>query len=148
MAISLCLTPLTSQTQTHKKIPIFKSINKPIITIKPTVSRQIILPRINCVHNHGSSDQLLPLNLRGRKPRWENLLSTAASLYPVYVTVGGIFACLQPSTFSWFVNKGPVSYSLSLGFIMLVMGLTLELKDLMNLFMERPLSVSFLKVHC
>lgn len=147
MAISLCLTPLTSQTQTHKKIPIFKSINKPIFTIKPTVSRQIILPRINCVDNNGSSDQL-PLNLSGRKPRWENLLSTAASLYPVYVTVGGIIACLQPSTFSWFVDKGPVSYSLSLGFIMLVMGLTLELKDLMNLFVERPLSVSFFKVHC
>lgn len=146
MAISLCLTPFTSQTQTHKKVPIFKSINNPVISIKPTISRRSNLPTINCVNNNGSSDQQLPVNLSGTKPRWENLLSTAASLYPVYVTVGGIIACLQPSSFSWFVDKGPASYSLSLGFIMLAMGLTLELKDLINLFMERPLSVSYFKV--
>ncbi|OWM79335.1 hypothetical protein CDL15_Pgr003508 [Punica granatum] len=76
------------------------------------------------------------------KDRWESWLSTAASLYPVYVTVGGVVACLKPSTFSWFVERGPTSYSLSLGLIMLSMGLTLELKDLFALFMQRPLSVS------
>lgn len=141
MAISLCLTPFTSHAQTRIKVPIFKSINVPIISIKPKISRQGISPRIKCVNN-GSSDQL-PASLSATKPRWENLLSTAASLYPVYVTVGGIIACLQPSTFSWFVDKGPASYSLTLGFIMLAMGLTLELKDLINLFMERPLSILF-----
>lgn len=52
-------------------------------------------------------------------------------------------ACLRPSTFSWFVERGPTSYSLSLGFIMLAMGLTLELKDLFNLFVQRPLSILF-----
>lgn len=76
------------------------------------------------------------------KPRWENVLSTAASLYPLYVTVGGVVACLKPSTFAWFAKTGPGSYSLSLGLIMLAMGLTLELKDLVGLFMQRPLSVS------
>lgn len=59
------------------------------------------------------------------------------------MTAGGIVACLKPSTFSWFVQRGPASYSFSLGLIMLAMGLTLELKDLFNLFMQRPLSVSF-----
>lgn len=77
------------------------------------------------------------------KSRWEEWLSTVASLYPVYVTVGGVVACLKPSTFSWFVNAGPTSYTLALGFIMLAMGLTLELKDLFNLFLQRPLSILF-----
>ncbi|KGN56248.1 probable sodium/metabolite cotransporter BASS1, chloroplastic [Cucumis sativus] len=73
----------------------------------------------------------------------DDFLSTAASLYPLYVTAGGIVACLEPSTFSWFVQRGPSSYSLSLGLIMLAMGLTLEIKDLFNLFMQRPLSILF-----
>lgn len=77
------------------------------------------------------------------KPRWENLLATAASLYPLYVTFGGAVACFRPSTFSWFVNKAPLSYSFSLGFIMLAMGLTLELRDLFDLLMQRPLSILF-----
>lgn len=73
----------------------------------------------------------------------DDYLTTAASLYPLYVTVGGIVACVKPSTFSWFVQRGPASYSLALGLIMFAMGLTLELKDLFNLFKQRPLSVSF-----
>ncbi|KAL9351112.1 hypothetical protein Peur_058367 [Populus x canadensis] len=73
----------------------------------------------------------------------QNVLSTAASLYPLYVTAGGILACFNPSAFSWFVKRGPASYSLSLGLIMLAMGLTLELKDLFALFMQRPLSILF-----
>lgn len=76
-------------------------------------------------------------------PRWENVLSSLASLYPVYVTLGGVVAFLKPSTFSWFVDKGPGSYSYALGFIMLSMGLTLEFKDLVDLFMQRPLSIIF-----
>lgn len=75
-------------------------------------------------------------------PRWQNMLSFAASLYPVYVTIGGIVACINPSAFLWFVKRGPFSYSFSLGLIMLAMGLTLELRDLLNLFKQRPLSVS------
>lgn len=59
------------------------------------------------------------------------------------MTVGGVVAFLQPSTFSWFVDRAPHSYSFTLGFIMLAMGLTLEFKDLLNLFMQRPLSILF-----
>lgn len=59
------------------------------------------------------------------------------------MTVGGAIACLRPSTFSWLVKAGPTSYSLTLGFIMLTMGITLEFKDLINLFMRRPLSILF-----
>ncbi|KAK8485830.1 hypothetical protein V6N11_012857 [Hibiscus sabdariffa] len=75
------------------------------------------------------------------------MLATAASLYPLYVTVGGIVACFEPSAFAWFVQRGPSSYSFSLGFIMLAMGLTLEFKDLLNLFIQRPLSVSSSSSH-
>lgn len=73
-------------------------------------------------------------------------VSTAAGLFPLYITAGGVVACLKPSTFSWFVRRGPGSYSLALGLVMLAMGLTLELKDLFTLFMERPLSVSFCNI--
>lgn len=59
---------------------------------------------------------------------------------------GGIVACVKPSTFSWFVERGPGSYSFALGFVMLAMGLTLQLKDLFNLFMERPLSILYVCV--
>jgi hypothetical protein len=55
---------------------------------------------------------------------WElkEILSTATSLYPLYIVVGGLIACIKPSVFSWFVNRGPAFYSLSLGTIMLAMG--------------------------
>nr|XP_010930820.1 probable sodium/metabolite cotransporter BASS1, chloroplastic [Elaeis guineensis] len=77
------------------------------------------------------------------KPRWEKMLSTAASLYPLYVTFGGTVACVKPSAFSWFVERAPASYSFSLGFIMLAMGLTLELRDLFALLRQRPFSILF-----
>lgn len=57
--------------------------------------------------------------------------------------VGWFVACVKPSTFAWFVSRGPASYSLTLGLIMLAMGLTLEFKDMIGLFLQRPLSVSF-----
>lgn len=86
----------------------------------------------------------LPLPPPPQKPTGvTKFVSTAASLFPLYIMGGGIVACVKPSTFSWFVERGPGSYSFALGFVMLAMGLTLQLKDLFNLFMERPLSVSF-----
>lgn len=143
MSISLCFTPLfTSHSKTHKISPVIKPL-KPIITTKRNLlpkQSSVVAPIIKCVG--ADSGSLQPVSENGEKPRWENVLSALASLYPVYVTVGGIVACLKPSTFSWFVEKGPASYSLALGFIMLAMGLTLELKDLINLFMQRPFSVS------
>ncbi|XP_022985149.1 probable sodium/metabolite cotransporter BASS2, chloroplastic [Cucurbita maxima] len=101
------------------------------------------LPRLLAVRSVQRNNEY-PSPLPPAKPSGlDDFLSTAASLYPLYVTVGGVVACLKPSTFSWFVERGPTSYSLALGLIMLAMGLTLELKDLVNLFMQRPLSILF-----
>ncbi|KAI7748526.1 hypothetical protein M8C21_002713 [Ambrosia artemisiifolia] len=118
-----------SKIPTVKSIPIFQYPQK-----HPSTSI-FFIPRST---QPDSGTSLTPANTK-----WETLLSTLASLYPVYVTVGGVVACLKPSTFSWFVERGPTSYSYSLGFIMLVMGLTLEFKDLVSLFMQRPLSIIF-----
>lgn len=128
------------QLKTHSRtpLPLFKSFKPTISTPQKLLTNPPNLLKIRSVH--GNSE---PSPVTGAKPRWENALSTAASLYPVYVTVGGAIACLRPSTFSWFVERGPASYTLSLGFIMLSMGITLELRDLVNLFMQRPLAVSF-----
>ncbi|KAK1374231.1 putative sodium/metabolite cotransporter BASS2, chloroplastic [Heracleum sosnowskyi] len=71
------------------------------------------------------------------------MVSDAASLYPIYVTLGGVVAYVRPSTFSWFVEKAPTSYSLGFGFIMLSMGLTLELQDLINLFLQNSFAIIF-----
>lgn len=146
--MSLIFRPSALTLQTHQnhhsriKIPLFRSnIIKPTIPIfqKP-LSRSRFCKIRSIQEIPGESP---PVTLKPANTKLENLLSTLASLYPVYVTVGGVVACLKPSTFSWFVEKGPKSYSFSLGFIMLAMGLTLEFKDLVNLFMQRPLSVSF-----
>ncbi|KAI6701734.1 hypothetical protein NL676_016058 [Syzygium grande] len=104
----------------------------------PSPSKFTHLSPIRCVN--GGSDHVSEIRAR---PRWENALSAAASLYPLYVSVGGVVACLKPSAFQWFVQGGPNSYSLSLGLIMLAMGLTLELKDLFSLFLRRPLAILF-----
>lgn len=137
MSLSLCLTPSISYPSTRiRKVPIFNPI-KPTNFATRKFSN-LKKPIIRSVHENSE-----PASTIQAKPRWENILSTAASLYPVYVTVGGIVACLRPSSFSWFVEKGPASYSLTLGFIMLAMGLTLELQDLINLFMQKPFAVSF-----
>lgn len=137
MSLTLSLSPFLSPPQNHLNFTFNFRPHPP----KPTISspsKSRFLPIVKAV-----SDNSEHLPLSPAKPRWENMLSTAASLYPLYVTVGGIVACLKPSTFAWFVNRGPTSYSLSLGLIMLAMGLTLELKDLLNLFIQRPISVSF-----
>ncbi|KAA0060615.1 putative sodium/metabolite cotransporter BASS1 [Cucumis melo var. makuwa] len=92
--------------------------------------------------------ELLPLPPPPQKQtgRLEKFVSTAAGLFPLYITSGGIIACMKPSTFSWFVQRGPGSYSLALSLVMLAMGLTLELKDLFNLFMQRPLAILYVCV--
>ncbi|XP_009629332.1 putative sodium/metabolite cotransporter BASS2, chloroplastic [Nicotiana tabacum] len=137
MAISLCFTPLTSNPKHHPRIPLYKPIN-PITLTSPKILSPNLKTIIKCVPENSQN-----LAVISAKPRWENWLLTAANLFPVYVTVGGIVACLKPSTFSWFVNSGPTSYSLALWFIMLAMGLTLEVKELINLLLQRPLSILF-----
>ncbi|CAK9147347.1 unnamed protein product [Ilex paraguariensis] len=137
MSLSLCFSLFTSHPQTYPRtIPLFRPI-KPEFSTLSKLSKSNP-PSIRCVHGKPEHQSVYPA-----KPRWENMLATAASLYPVYVTVGGVVACLRPSTFSWFVKRGPTSYSLSLGFIMLAMGLTLELRDFVNLFMQKPLAILF-----
>ncbi|XP_024960320.1 probable sodium/metabolite cotransporter BASS2, chloroplastic [Cynara cardunculus var. scolymus] len=145
MSPALCIPPPVLRTHHHHhsriQIPLLRSniTTKPANPIfqnpKQLRSRSRISTVRSCQQNPGES---LPSNTR-----LETLLSAAASLYPVYVTVGGVVAFLKPSTFSWFVERAPDSYSFSLGFIMLSMGLTLEFKDLLNLFMQRPLSILF-----
>ncbi|KAL8222768.1 hypothetical protein R6Q57_020167 [Mikania cordata] len=136
-SLTLHPSPLTLQIHQYHhsriKIPKFRSN----ITINPSIPifqnprKQLSRSRIYRIRsiqqNHGESP---PMTLKPASTKLESLLSTLASLYPVYVTVGGVVACLKPSTFSWFVERGPKSYSYSLGFIMLAMGLTLEFKDL------------------
>ncbi|XWS62421.1 hypothetical protein CRYUN_Cryun06bG0009300 [Craigia yunnanensis] len=134
MSLTLRLGPFISPPQNHLKFTFKPHPSKPTITS----SKFSYLPIVKSISENSEHLSVAPA-----KPRWENMLSTAASLYPLYVTVGGIVACLKPSAFAWFVTRGPASYSLSLGLIMLAMGLTLELKDLLNLFIQRPLSILF-----
>nr|GMC78604.1 probable sodium/metabolite cotransporter BASS1, chloroplastic [Ipomoea batatas] len=136
MAISLRLNPLTTHFKTHKRFLLHKPISSTVSLITDPSKPRLFT--VKSVHESSHHPPVTP-----EKPRWESFLSNAASLYPVYVTVGGIVACLRPSAFSWFVKCGPTSYTLTLGFIMLVMGLTLELKDLVNLFLQRPISILF-----
>ncbi|KAL7258073.1 hypothetical protein ACSBR1_004235 [Camellia fascicularis] len=135
MSLSISLSPFPSYSQPLQTISLFKPTKPTTISTPPKLSN---LPTIRSVHKNSDQPPVAT-----SKPRWENMLSTAASLYPVYVTVGGIVACLRPSTFSWFVKRGPTSYSLALGFIMLAMGLTLELREFFSLFLQRPLSILF-----
>ncbi|TMW93918.1 hypothetical protein EJD97_010977 [Solanum chilense] len=125
MAISLYFSPLTSTTPKHySRIPLYK----PITTL---TTPKILIPNFKKTNFEN-------LCVFEEKPRW---VSIAESVYPVYVTVGGIIAFLKPSTFSWFVKCAPTSYSLALWFIMLAMGITLEIKQLTNLLLQRPLSL-------
>lgn len=52
--------------------------------------------------------------------------------------VGSFLAVLNPSVFTWFVKRGPASYSFTLGSIMLAMGLSLSLQDLLDVVSKRP----------
>ncbi|KAL1106520.1 hypothetical protein V6Z11_D04G210000 [Gossypium hirsutum] len=98
---------LSQLQQTHLRFTFKPHTSKPIVSSPSKLSYRLIVSSLS--HN----SELL--SVTQAKPRWENMLSTAASLYPLYVTVGGIVACLKPSAFAWFVERGPSSYSFSLG---------------------------------
>lgn len=141
MAASLCPRPFIScPKQTNSRI----SMYQPIIPIKVSARPNCENSRFAVKCSFGENfEELAAVNVAiPDEPRWDYWLATSASLYPLYVTVGGLVACFKSSAFSWFVERAPTSYSLILGFIMLTMGITLELKDLVNLFMQRPFSVS------
>ncbi|ONM33878.1 bile acid sodium symporter/ transporter isoform X1 [Zea mays] len=76
-------------------------------------------------------------------PRWHAALSAAAGLYPAYVAAGASVAFTRPEAFRWFVALAPGSYTATLGFIMLAMGLTLQLSDFAALLRDRPLAILF-----
>lgn len=137
MSLSLILSPFLAPPQKAHFINFPLARHEQRFNVSFPSKFRTLTTVVRSVHDDSSHLPVTPA-----KPRWENVLSTAASLYPLYVTVGGVVACLKPSTFAWFAKTGPGSYSLSLGLIMLAMGLTLELKDLVGLFMQRPLSVS------
>lgn len=139
MALARCLTPLFCHQKqlTPPKIPLHKPFTNPI-TISARRFRYSTTTRFSVNEN----PENLAAVLHSDKSKWEEWLAAAASLYPVYVTAGGVAAFVRPSTFSWFVNMAPNSYSLTLGLIMLSMGITLEFKELIDLFRQRPLSVS------
>ncbi|KAJ6941962.1 sodium/pyruvate cotransporter BASS2 [Populus alba x Populus x berolinensis] len=150
MSLSLLLTstrpPLLDRTHfkiTHANPKKLTFSSHPSFRNLPTLIRSSSSGS-GCGSGHEESGHLPVSPPKSTSLDWQqNVLSTAASLYPLYVTAGGIIACFNPSAFSWFVKRGPASYSLSLGLIMLAMGLTLELKDLIALFMQRPLSILF-----
>lgn len=134
MSVSLCLTPFTCfSPQSHLKAPLLKLRNPSIFSSRKLSTLQPI---------RSVQEQFDRRPANQSTPRWENMLSFAASLYPLYVTAGGVIACVKPSLFAWFVERGPSSYSISLGLIMLSMGITLKLKDFFNLFLQRPYAVS------
>ncbi|XP_047976472.1 probable sodium/metabolite cotransporter BASS1, chloroplastic [Salvia hispanica] len=139
MAIALCFTPLFCHQKQSipPKPPLHKPFNNPI-TICSRRSRHSTNLSTRCSVN-SNPESLAAVD----KPRLEEWLSAAASLYPVYVTVGGVLAFIRPSTFSFFVNMAPNSYSFTLGLIMLSMGITLEFKELIDLFRQRPLSILY-----
>ncbi|XP_073027368.1 probable sodium/metabolite cotransporter BASS2, chloroplastic [Primulina eburnea] len=142
MAASLCLhTFISCPKQTNSRI----SLYKPVIPVKVSATPYSENSRFAVKCSFGEDfEESAPVNVTvPDEPRWENWLATAASFYPLYVTAGGLVACFKPSAFSWFVERAPTSYSLTLGFIMLAMGITLELKDLVNLFMQRPFSILY-----
>lgn len=56
--------------------------------------------------------------------------------------VGGLIAFWRPSAFSWFVKRGPDSYSAALGIIMLSMGFTMRIEDLLYVLTKRPVAVT------
>lgn len=142
MSISFCFTPsICHQKQTPPRIPLYKPLNPINISSRPKLKHSRYIPSCNSGDNENF--EVVPPD----EPRWEKWLSAAASLYPLYVTFGGAIAFLRPSTFSWFVNMAPTSYSFTLGFIMFTMGITLEFKELINLFSQRPISVSLLGNH-
>ncbi|XP_065869758.1 probable sodium/metabolite cotransporter BASS1, chloroplastic [Euphorbia lathyris] len=130
---------LNSFTAIPPKIRLTTTPDKRQFTISsPPKFKNLTTSVVRSVHNDSRDFPVIP-----EKPSWEHVFANAASFYPLYVTAGGIVACLKPDTFTWFVETGPASYSLSLGLIMLSMGFTLELKDLIDLFMQRPLSILF-----
>lgn len=114
-------------------------------TVSPSVQSE--RPRFTAVAALGPSQTLGvepdPSLDEGTTEKWHEWLAFATSLYPVYMLVGGLIAFWRPSAFSWFVKRGPDSYSAALGIIMLSMGFTMRIEDLLYVLTKRPVAVVF-----
>ncbi|KAK9162132.1 hypothetical protein Syun_003034 [Stephania yunnanensis] len=142
MSLSIQLAPLISLSNSSQNLQFHRpNLRNPTKIAFYAVQNKLRIAPIRAVSaSNGGDDTNMVVE---SSPRWESVLGTMASLYPVYVTVGGVVACVKPSVFSWYVQRGPGSFSLTLGFIMLAMGLTLELREFLGLFVQRPLSIFF-----
>ncbi|KAK9167696.1 hypothetical protein Scep_002887 [Stephania cephalantha] len=142
MSLPIQLAPLISLSNSSQNLQFHRpNLRNPTKIAFYAVQNKLRIAPIRAVSGSNGGDDTIMV-VEG-SPRWESVLGTLASLYPVYVTVGGVVACVKPSVFSWYVQRGPGSFSLTLGFIMLAMGLTLELREFLGLFMQRPLSIFF-----
>ena len=102
------------------------------------------LQRRTSINTFSTCAKMQPSRLSAEGGRVDAILNTAASMYPVYVMFGGLLAVLRPESYHWFVSRGPTTYSLALGAIMMVMGLTLRVEDLMEVVAKRPIAVGLL----
>ncbi|OEL29250.1 putative sodium/metabolite cotransporter BASS1, chloroplastic [Dichanthelium oligosanthes] len=123
-------------------LPCARSVSRPTVPRPclplPFTKRQR-LPAVRCPAEPGpAAPPAAP-----PAPRWHAALSAAAGLYPAYVTAGAAVAVTRPDAFGWFVDMAPGSYTATLGFIMLAMGLTLQLRDFAALLRDRPLAILF-----
>ncbi|KAI5558594.1 hypothetical protein BDE02_17G053600 [Populus trichocarpa] len=109
MSLSLLLTSTRPPLLDHSQKP---QKNSPFLHIQIS---EINLPTLTLSSGSGSGslhEESGHFPLSPPKPTSLHVLvSSAASFYPLYVTAGGILACFNPSAFSWFVKRGPASYS-------------------------------------
>lgn len=132
LSLPLRLRPIPAGSSTSRIAPRSRSP-------RPFPRRRLHLPallQVQCLAGPGPATPA-----PAPPPRWHAALSAAAGLYPAYVAAGACVAVARPAAFRWFVALAPGSYTATLGFIMLAMGLTLQLRDFAALLRDRPLAV-------
>ncbi|XP_066359908.1 probable sodium/metabolite cotransporter BASS1, chloroplastic [Miscanthus floridulus] len=132
LSLPLRLRPIPAESSTSRIAPRSRSP-------RPFPRRRLRLPALLQVQCLAPPGPAAP----APAPRWHAALSTAAGLYPAYVAAGASVAVARPEAFRWFVALAPGSYTATLGFIMLAMGLTLQLRDFAALLRDRPLAILF-----
>ncbi|XP_066359822.1 probable sodium/metabolite cotransporter BASS1, chloroplastic [Miscanthus floridulus] len=132
LSLPLRLRPIPAESSTSRIAPRSRSP-------RPFPRRRLRLPALLQVQCLAAPGPAAP----APAPRWHAALSAAAGLYPAYVAAGASVAVARPEAFRWFVALAPGSYTATLGFIMLAMGLTLQLRDFAALLRDRPLAILF-----
>ncbi|KAI5055881.1 hypothetical protein GOP47_0029402 [Adiantum capillus-veneris] len=149
--VSVSATPGAVQKWSQVHAQVFLSFASPFLLRRLSLNSRRALhgahPHLRRLHSiYACSNRLPPPTNSPPHPQkndWEDALAIATSLYPVYVTVGGFLAYTNPLAFTWFVSKGPSSYSFSLATIMLAMGLSLSLEDLLRVITKHPFQLFF-----